>query len=301
MTTPPPKSRIALESAPSESRSKKFVGSSRMRRCGRFHIAAARTSFTFWPPERPRTLPYVPNSRGRPNSSRCAWSSDTVTLIKSRPAARDATSMSNLRTCSAWPVRSRRSFSMYRFCFSARSHHLTSYSRTPLPVSRRPMIFSNVNGSGRGGSRFGSSCACRRLSSSSFVCSSSSSMYLPKRHWRYSHGDRSRCCSMWWNECCATYAIRRLWCRQRHSPLSGPFSPTTSLISVDLPAPLAPSTQTRLASVSLHDASTSVSASRPGHVNVAVSNFRMAFVVVLMPSRRPGAGNANFVSESSRR
>lgn len=41
----------------------------KMRRCGAFHRAAASTSFTFCPPDRPLIFPYVPNSCGSPKSS----------------------------------------------------------------------------------------------------------------------------------------------------------------------------------------------------------------------------------------
>mmetsp|Transcript_45802 Transcript_45802/g.147567 ORF Transcript_45802/g.147567 Transcript_45802/m.147567 type:complete len:117 (-) Transcript_45802:2812-3162(-) len=51
MTTPPSYSRMASASAPSESRSRKLVGSSRMMMCGSIHMAAASTTLTFWPPE----------------------------------------------------------------------------------------------------------------------------------------------------------------------------------------------------------------------------------------------------------
>mmetsp|Transcript_54547 Transcript_54547/g.162089 ORF Transcript_54547/g.162089 Transcript_54547/m.162089 type:complete len:134 (-) Transcript_54547:2756-3157(-) len=51
-TTPPPQSRMAAARAPSESRSRKLVGSSRSSTCGSIHSAAPSTTLTFWPPER---------------------------------------------------------------------------------------------------------------------------------------------------------------------------------------------------------------------------------------------------------
>merc|ERR1719258_232232 len=52
MMTPPAYLLMAVASAPSESRSRKLVGSSRMSTCGSIHMAAASTTLTFWPPER---------------------------------------------------------------------------------------------------------------------------------------------------------------------------------------------------------------------------------------------------------
>ena len=64
------------------------------------------------------------------------------------------------------------------------------------------------------------------------------------------------------------------------------------LNKVDLPAPFWPKTTTREPSVNLQEASTKVGWSRPGHVKVAPSSFRMAFVVELIPSSLPGAGKS---------
>ena len=74
--------------------------------------------------------------------------------------------------------------------------------------------------------------------------SASRSSPVAKRHWMYSDGVSSRCFSRWWNACCATYARRRLGCFHT-VPAPGSSSPVSSLIIVDLPAPLAPSTATR--------------------------------------------------------
>mmetsp|Transcript_42418 Transcript_42418/g.57941 ORF Transcript_42418/g.57941 Transcript_42418/m.57941 type:complete len:200 (-) Transcript_42418:1069-1668(-) len=117
------------------------------------------------------------------------------------------------------------------------------------------------------------------------------------RHWKYSTGLFSRCSSTWWNECCATYAIRRLWCFQTDPPAAlfdGNVSPTSILMSVDLPAPLGPRMATREPRQTWQLTPVRVAFSLPGYVKSTFSIRAMARVVELIPSRRPGFGNLNW-------
>ena len=50
-------------------------------------ISRSKTSLTFCPPDRPLIFPYVPNSWGKPKSSKCFWISVVVTGRRSRPAS----------------------------------------------------------------------------------------------------------------------------------------------------------------------------------------------------------------------
>ena len=76
---------------------------------------------------------------------------------------------------------------------------------------------------------------------STMVSLTSASLSSPcwKRQRMYSFGVLSRCCSMWWKACCATYATRALGCFHT-VPSWGTTSPVRSLIMVDLPTPLGP-------------------------------------------------------------
>merc|ERR1719326_1057405 len=62
-------------------------------------------------------------------------------------------------------------------------------------------------------------------------------------------------------------------------------------MSVDLPAPLGPTTATRDAIEHCADAFTSVYFSRVGYLKLAPVSLRIAFVLDLMPSSGPGCRN----------
>ena len=98
---------------------------------------------------------------------------------------------------------------------------------------------------------------------------------------------------MWWNACCATYASRMFGCfTTLGAPSSlGSSSPTISLISVDLPAPLTPMTATRDAIDTWTDTLFSVFTSRDGYLNDTSVSLMSAFVFDVTPSSMPGSGN----------
>ena len=108
---------------------------------------------------------------------------------------------------------------------------------------------------------------------------------------------------MWWNACCATYATRQFGCFQTSPlPLSGISSPVSSLIIVDLPAPLAPMHAARVESETRTVTPVSCAFGAPGYVKVMFVIFMMCFPFEVMPSRLPGCGKriVNFVAFSSK-
>lgn len=110
----------------------------------------------------------------------------------------------------------------------------------------------------------------------------------------YSLGVFSRCISKWWNACCATYAMRRLGCFHT-SPDDGSISPVSSLIMVDLPAPLAPSTATRELRQHCTETPDRMTRSEPGYENETSFILMMARSFDLTPSRNDGSGSTNLM------
>ena len=80
----------------------------------------------------------------------------------------------------------------------------------------------------------------------------------------------------------------------------GSSSPTISLISVDLPAPLTPMTATRDAIDTWTDTLFSVFTSRVGYLKETSDIFMSAFVFEVTPSSMPGSGKEKaMLSDSS--
>merc|ERR1719316_2292526 len=88
-----------------------------------------------------------------------------------------------------------------------------------------------------------------------------------KRLRMYWTGVSVRCFSRCWKACCATYAMRRFGWRTT-VPEVACSSPVRSLIAVDLPAPFAPITATRLTRDASRWMSNTVGVSRDGYWKV---------------------------------
>mmetsp|Transcript_5414 Transcript_5414/g.15329 ORF Transcript_5414/g.15329 Transcript_5414/m.15329 type:complete len:247 (-) Transcript_5414:2704-3444(-) len=141
------------------------------------------------------------------------------------------------------------------------------------------------------------------LSSSSFGsmrcrCASSSQPFW-KRYERYVNGVDSyhRPREVMW--CWAMKETRRLWCCQT-SPIFpstslGFSSPHMRLSSVDLPAPLTPTSATRLARLSLALTPLITCPLPPAYSKYTSRISITGFVLVRIPSSFPGIGNTSFI------
>merc|ERR1719305_2277984 len=118
----------------------------------------------------------------------------------------------------------------------------------------------------------------------------------------YSLGVFSRWFSMWKKACCATYATRAFGCFHTSPDFSsGCSSPVSSLIIVDLPAPLAPMHAARVPSETRTVTPVSCALGAPGYVKVMLVIFMMCLPRDVTPSSMPGVGNdiLNLVALSS--
>mmetsp|Transcript_37333 Transcript_37333/g.92305 ORF Transcript_37333/g.92305 Transcript_37333/m.92305 type:complete len:314 (+) Transcript_37333:1165-2106(+) len=174
----------------------------------------------------------------------------------------------------------------------------TSYSVSFLIILRPPVSFSilhftlvtsplslvssNTHGS-----------LTRSASSGVSVMLSFSSASLSSPCWKrqriYSLGVESRCCSMWWKACCATYATRALGCFHT-VPVCGITSPVSSLIMVLLPTPLGPTHATRDDSDTCTVTSFTVGSGFTGYLYVHPIIFISGLPLDLTPSMYPGCG-----------
>mmetsp|Transcript_21142 Transcript_21142/g.65987 ORF Transcript_21142/g.65987 Transcript_21142/m.65987 type:complete len:233 (-) Transcript_21142:898-1596(-) len=78
-------------------------------------------------------------------------------------------------------------------------------------------------------------------------------------------------------------------------PCVGFCSPTSTLMAVDLPAPLAPITATRLTCETVRLTSMMVGLSLVGYWKVTLSILRITLLRLLTPSMAPGSGKVNFM------
>merc|ERR550514_1407729 len=112
------------------------------------------------------------------------------------------------------------------------------------------------------------------------------SSFHAKRHMMYAVGVSCICFSRWWNACCATYASRSPAAFQIE-PDVGSCSPTRTFIAVDLPAPLAPITATRLTCDTVNDTSIMVGLSLVGYWKVTLFILKTTLLRLFTPSMAP--------------
>mmetsp|Transcript_147 Transcript_147/g.377 ORF Transcript_147/g.377 Transcript_147/m.377 type:complete len:243 (-) Transcript_147:66-794(-) len=166
----------------------------------------------------------------------------------------------------------------YSFCLFCRRRPV-SFSTTPFTL----YILPSSSLSSKVTSFFIVSSSSSVSDMVAFLMASLSSPGTSYRQRMYSLGVLLRWFSIRWKACWATYATRTAGCFHT-LPICGMFSPMSSLIIVDLPAPLGPRMATRLESETCTVMSSTVGLVFLGYVHAHFSIFMSALPLDLTPS-----------------